>query len=68
MTKPENLYLLVNILNKYVYFYYMEYDFVSYFDPFFRLFNVIMCLDIWLMQFFVFLACVDDSSGYQRFD
>mmetsp|Transcript_36506 Transcript_36506/g.26581 ORF Transcript_36506/g.26581 Transcript_36506/m.26581 type:complete len:83 (+) Transcript_36506:2181-2429(+) len=29
MTKPENLYLLVNILNKYVYFYYMEYDFMT---------------------------------------
>lgn len=29
MTKPENLYLLVNILNKYVYFYFMEYDFMT---------------------------------------
>lgn len=29
MTKPENLYLLVNILNKYVYFYFMQYDFMT---------------------------------------
>mmetsp|Transcript_83936 Transcript_83936/g.115917 ORF Transcript_83936/g.115917 Transcript_83936/m.115917 type:complete len:208 (-) Transcript_83936:142-765(-) len=29
MTKPENLYLLVNILNKYVYYFYMEYDFMT---------------------------------------
>lgn len=29
MTKPENLYLLVNILNKYVYYFYMGYDFMT---------------------------------------
>lgn len=29
MTKPENLYLLVNILNKYVYYFFMGYDFMT---------------------------------------